>query len=50
MTLIPATDLLLHQLHQEIVRQARRPHCRCLGADDHCACHGARTEAGHERG
>ncbi|AZB65013.1 hypothetical protein EBL87_15155 [Cereibacter sphaeroides] len=50
MTLIPATDLLLHQLHQEILRHARRERCRCLGADDYCACQGARTEAGDERG
>ncbi|WP_182446943.1 hypothetical protein ACN9JG_07005 [Cereibacter azotoformans] len=45
MTLIPATDLLLHQLHQEIVRQARRPLCRCLGADDDCACQEVRQDA-----
>lgn len=42
--LIPATDLLLHQLHQEIARQARLARCRCLGSDDYCACQGARTE------
>ncbi|WP_182442427.1 hypothetical protein [Cereibacter sphaeroides] len=45
MTLIPATDLLLHQLHQEIVRQARRPHCRCLGADDDSVCQETRHDA-----
>lgn len=39
-----ALNLLLHQLHQEIARQARASRCRCLGSDDYCACQGARTE------
>ncbi len=43
--LIPATDLLLHQLHQEFLRQARRQRCRCLGTDDYCACQEVRHDA-----
>ncbi|MGP3699163.1 hypothetical protein [Rhodobacter sp. NSM] len=35
-----ALNFILHQLHQEIVRQAIQTRCRCLGSDDYCAFQG----------